>query len=131
MILQGGAAREFIRGTMKHFTESELECRCGCGSLLVDTELLKLLEQMRTITAKPIRLVSCCRCEQHNAEVGGKKRSEHLTGQAADLSTPTSAHKWTYARLAFQLGVSRIGIGESFIHLGVSSTLPQHVLWTY
>jgi hypothetical protein len=31
----------------------------------------------------------------------------------------------------FAMGVTRIGIGQTFIHVGVSTDKPQEVIWHY
>lgn len=41
----------------------------------------------------PIRINSGCRCEKHNAEVGGTNGSFHTKGLAADLSCSLGGKK--------------------------------------
>ncbi len=47
-----------------------------------------LLEQVRTRLAVPIIVTSGYRCALLNAAVGGQRKSQHLTGQAADFIAP-------------------------------------------
>lgn len=69
-----------------HFYRDEFACKCGCGFDIVDAELVYALESMRIMFGgRPIIINSGCRCENHNASVGGTKGSYHLKGQAADI----------------------------------------------
>ena len=54
------------------------------------------LDQIRSAYGKPIIITSGYRCPELNRKVGGKKNSQHLSGQAADL-------KWDEDLLQFIL----------------------------
>jgi uncharacterized protein YcbK (DUF882 family) len=69
----------------KYFDRSEFKCKCGCGFDTVDHELIVVLEEIRLRFGKPVTINSGCRCERHNAEEGGSKGSQHITGKAADI----------------------------------------------
>lgn len=69
----------------KNFSRSEFACKCGCGFDTVDTELLEILEKVRTHFGKPVTINSACRCENHNESIGGGKNSQHKFGRAADI----------------------------------------------
>ena len=76
---------------MKWFKDKEFACKC-CGQLpplarenvkaLVDV----ILDPVRERLGKPIIVNSGYRCPKHNKEVGGVKNSQHLVGQAADVT---------------------------------------------
>jgi uncharacterized protein YcbK (DUF882 family) len=70
----------------EHFKVSEFACHCGCGYNVVTPELLALLEEIRALYGKPVKVLSGCRCPKRNAAVGGKTKSYHLLGMAADVS---------------------------------------------
>lgn len=64
-------------------------CRCGCGFDTMDYELVELLKRVsRRFNVDEIVINSWCRCEQHNAAVGGAPTSQHLRGRAADIVVP-------------------------------------------
>ncbi|TXH14195.1 MAG: peptidase M15A [Hyphomicrobiaceae bacterium] len=44
-----------------------------------------ILQPLRNIVGQPIFVNSGYRCPRLNKDIGGKKNSQHLTGQAADL----------------------------------------------
>lgn len=62
----------------EHFSSVEFECRCGCGLLMVNPALVKMLERVRTIIDKPMIVHCVCRCHEHNMAVGGSENSQHL-----------------------------------------------------
>jgi hypothetical protein len=72
----------------EHFTESELQCKCGCGQNGCTEPLLHALEAFRAAVARPVTIRSAFRCAKHNAAVGGVPNSEHTRGEAADVAVP-------------------------------------------
>jgi uncharacterized protein YcbK (DUF882 family) len=68
-----------------NFTRAEFACKCGCGFDTVDATLLRGLQRLRDVVARPIIITSACRCKAHNAKVGGVSTSRHLIAQAADI----------------------------------------------
>jgi uncharacterized protein YcbK (DUF882 family) len=103
---------------------------CGVGG--PDPRLLILLDAMRGLYGKPIRVTSGPRCEAHNAAVGGKTTSSHLTGQAADLACAYSGDRLTLVQAALECGCKRIGISfdGGFIHVDVDDEAPAGI-WGY
>ena len=76
-----------------HFKVSEFACKCGCGKDDVDQRVIDMAETIREALDVPVRVNSGCRCEKHNAKVGGVKGSKHTKGFAADLSCSLGAKK--------------------------------------
>lgn len=115
-----------------HYDTSEFACKCGCGFGThpgdVSERLLEKLEAMRPMTG-PQKLNSGCRCPKRNAEIGGSEHSAHTRGEAADLDSPTSGRAFVLVKYAYLAGFRRIGIERGCIHLDVSATLPQDVLF--
>lgn len=69
-----------------NFSRSEFACghcgrRVGPSLALVD-----VLQRMRTSMGAPLVIVSGYRCPAYNRAVGGVLKSEHLTGNAADIA---------------------------------------------
>lgn len=103
-----------------HFDSSEFACHCGCGSCEADSELLKVLEELRTHFGRPVIITSGYRCETHNANVGGAKKSQHLFGKAADVRVPGISADKVHAYL-IQKYPNQYGIGkyENWTHIDV------------
>ena len=70
----------------RNFSSREFRCRCGCDRAEVNPRLVEALQQLRDLAGRPIRITSGYRCPDHNRAKGGKKRSQHLLGNAADLA---------------------------------------------
>jgi len=75
-----------------NFSLRELRCRCAdphCHFTLVDPRLVETLQTLREIVARPVLLASGYRCASHNQRVGGRLRSFHTQGMAADIRCRT------------------------------------------
>lgn len=70
----------------KNFKVSEFACHCGCGFNIIDQRVIDMAQTIRDALGVPVHVNSGCRCEKHNAKVGGIKGSKHTKGLAADLS---------------------------------------------
>ena len=114
-----------------HFSTSEFVCRCGCGRVFIEPELIQTLEAIREYAGFPVVITSGFRCPDQNAAAGGSPDSAHLRGEAADFSVTSSHRRFKFIESAIMAGVSRIGIGETFLHIDVSKRLPQEVIWGY
>lgn len=118
--------------TWKHFTESEFASSDDPSSgALIDHSLVDTLDIIREECGFPFHINSGVRTPSHNAEVGGKTESEHLTGNAVDISVSDSRQRFLIVQSAIKHGINRIGVAKSFVHLGNSPNHPQDVLWTY
>lgn len=112
----------------KYFVDDEMRCKCGCGMLVINQELLKKLDELREMVKIPIIVTSGCRCNAHNREVGGVDTSDHLDGIAVDLRCSDMK---LLLRAALKM-FPRVGIGpkRSFIHVDINKKLPAWY-WTY
>ena len=111
----------------EHFKRSEFACSCGCGFDTVDVVLLEALEAIRGHFKQPVRVTSACRCDSHNASVGGAKGSQHKKGRAADIQV-SSVSPDDVASFAEDLGMS-VGRYETFTHVDSRSGAPSR--WSY
>ncbi|MBL5899944.1 serine/threonine protein kinase [Lelliottia amnigena] len=104
----------------EHFSIGEFTCRCGCGFDSISPELITVLEDVRMHFGAPVKINSGCRCEKHNAKVGGVPNSQHVQGIAADIvvSGRTSALVADYLERKYP---DRYGVGRysSFTHIDV------------
>ena len=76
---------------MKYFRINEFRCHCGCqmpaeARQNIEALVDNVLDPVREAYGKPIYVNSGYRCEKHNKAVGGVPKSQHMLGQAADIS---------------------------------------------
>ena len=73
------------------------------------------------------------RSAAHNAKVGGVSNSSHLIPacKAVDIHTPNKQVRDRLVYEAHNVGFTRIGVGQNFIHLDVDTGKSQYVAWGY
>lgn len=113
-----------------HFSRSEFRCH-GYGKAghpahvdLVDPELVRRLEVLRSTIGRPLTIISGHRCPWENRRVGGAANSQHLYGKAADIPSG-------YASVATAASAGFTGIGNRgawAVHVDVR---PSPARWTY
>lgn len=113
-----------------NFAPEEFTCSCGCagGPMEMSIFLLNKLQDLRTKLGFPFVVTSGFRCYAHNATVGGVENSAHTKGEAADISIGGSSQRFRFLRSAI-FSFDRVGVYPTFIHVDVSTTLPQDVCW--
>ncbi len=102
----------------QYFKRSEFACKCGCGYDTIDAMTLELLTNVREHFGKTINVSSGFRCARHNKAVGGAKKSYHLSGKAADISSPDVAPSEMYLYLCEKFK-SQFGfiLYDTFVHV--------------
>jgi hypothetical protein len=120
-----------IRELYEYFTDSEIQCKCGCGFKELEHGFSKKLLNARKIAKVKFKVNSCCRCKNHNRDVGSTDASDHVTGEGIDIDTPNSYIRFRILYGAVKSGFTRIGIHKDFIHLGDRADNPQEVTWLY
>lgn len=117
---------------MKYFKLSEFDSPDLVGSgEAMDKEFLSRLDQARSLCDIPFRITSGYRSEDHNRKVGGVLGSSHTKGLAADISCTNSAARHIIVTALLQVGLNRIGIADTFIHVDRDSSKAANVIWTY
>ncbi|QDP61075.1 MAG: putative peptidase M15 [Prokaryotic dsDNA virus sp.] len=117
---------------LKWFTLSEFDSpdKKGSGSKM-NPAFLKILDELRDRFGKPMKINSGYRTEKHNKKIGGVKDSSHMKGLAVDVSITNSQDRFHFLKCCFQLGITRIGVANSFIHIDIDDEKPKKVIWTY
>lgn len=116
---------------MKHFKQSEFACKCGCGLNNFSHVLSAIIDDMRELCGFPFVVRSACRCVSRNKNEGGKPRSDHLTGEGIDIKATDNYMRFMIISHAVFAGVTRLGLGRSFIHLGIREGNPKKRFWFY
>lgn len=117
---------------MRNFKYSEFDSPDEKGSgKKMDTQFLKLLDRARDLYGKPMTITSGYRTEEHNEKVGGVPTSSHLKGLAADIACDNSADRWDLIDSLLKVGINRIGVAGTFIHVDADPDKTPFVIWTY
>ncbi len=106
-------------------------CPCGNCDVKPSQELLDFLNRVRAEAGIPMYVTSGPRCAPYNTHIGGAKYGEHLDGDGADIQATNSRQRFKLLDAAFRCGCKRLGLGISFLHLGVSIINDQDVAWNY
>ena len=111
-----------------HFSESEMTCNCGCGKNNADPKTIRMINWARDIAGFPFPVSSWCRCEKHNADVGGVPNSSHLKGCAVDIGIADSERKMEALMALITAGFRRIGVYSWGLHVD-TDTEKRTALW--
>ena len=106
-----------------NFKVKEFACTDGSDPIFIDSELVTVLQNIRTHFGKAVTITSAYRTPTKNKAVGGTTYSQHLYGRAADIKVKGVAPK-TVAAYAEKLLPKKGGIGtySTFTHVDVRST---------
>ena len=96
-------------------------------------DLMDILQRLEARMGFELTVTSGQRGHDHNVEVGGVPDSEHTYDPAkgADVLCKQSITRYKMVQWLLQHGVTRIGIGNEFIHVGIADDKPQYVIWDY
>jgi uncharacterized protein YcbK (DUF882 family) len=120
------------KNNMKYFKLSEFDSPDMVGSgELMDKEFLSKLDQARSLCDIPFRITSGYRTEEHNRKVKGVLGSSHTKGLAADIACTNSAARHIIVSALLKVGLNRIGIANTFIHVDRDPSKVANVIWTY
>ena len=117
---------------MRYFTLDEFDSPDlpGSGAFMND-DFLHALDEARHIAGVPFRINSGFRSPAHNARVGGSAASSHLSGWAADISATSSNRRWKIIEALIQVGFTRIGVADTFVHVDMDPDKARNVMWLY
>lgn len=116
-----------------HFTAAEMACKC-CGYLFLTDAAKRLIDSLEILRAQiggPVQIVSGCRCQKHNREIGGAPNSRHLYGDAADLHV-NGVSPQELRRIVKEIcpAIHGIGVGKTKFHIDARPG-PTLVEWVY
>lgn len=106
-----------------NFRVREFACTDGTDPIFISTDLVTVLQKIRTHFGKAVTITSAYRTPTRNKAVGGTAYSQHLYGNAADIKvngvSPTKVAEYAEKLLPNKGG---IGIYDTFTHIDVRST---------
>jgi len=106
----------------KYFTDKEVE------GLLLD--FVDILDRARDIAGIPFIITSGYRTMDENDLLpGSAKDSAHLSGLAVDLLADNSITRFKITKALISVGLCRIGIYQTHLHVDNDLSKPQGVMW--
>lgn len=118
--------------TSKHFSEVEfLRCNPSCSMQDMDQRIIDMWDAVRDKTGIPLRLNSAYRSAAHERTRGRTGTSAHTLGKAMDIACNSGSTRMKIIKAMIEVGFTRIGIGNTFIHGDCSFNHAQNVMWTY
>ena len=95
--------------------------------------LKRHLRELQKRMGFSLTITSGYRHPDQNKEVGGVNDSEHTydPAEAVDVLCKRSITRFKMVKELMDMGITRIGIGNEFIHIGIGADKPQHVMWDY
>lgn len=114
----------FNQGThqvSEHFKVKEFAQKdYRCDKILIESELVKVLEDVRTHFNMPVIITSGYRTPEYNKKIGGVKNSQHTKGTAADIKVKmvlaSEVQRYLNCKYPDKYGIGRY---ESFTHIDV------------
>ena len=123
---------------LKYFKIEEFDSpdQKGSGDKYMSSDFLNKLDLARHYANLPFTINSGARTPEHNAKVGGKPQSSHLTTTeggacAADIKYLGSRARFIIVQSLLRAGLTRIGIHEVFIHVDDDPNKDKDVIWLY
>ena len=117
---------------INHFKSPEFDSPDIPGSgEQMNATTVEMLDEAREYANIPFTITSGVRSEAHNAKVGGKNGSAHLTGHAFDIAVRSGIERYIIITALLYAGFTRIGVSKGFIHGDNDESKPQNVIWTY
>lgn len=115
-------AKDGNKKLSSNFKVKEFACTDGSDPIFIDSELVNVLQKIRTHFGKSVTITSAYRTPGKNKAVGGETYSQHLYGRAADIKvngvTPKKVAAYAETLLKNKGG---IGIYSTFTHVDVRS----------
>lgn len=106
-----------------NFKVREFACTDGSDPIFIDSNLVNVLQKIRTHFGTSVTITSAYRTPGRNKAVGGQTYSQHLYGKAADIKVKGVSPKTVAAYVEKIMPKSGgIGIYNSFTHIDTRST---------
>jgi zinc D-Ala-D-Ala carboxypeptidase len=115
---------------MRYFKKEEFWCPC-CGKEKMQPDFLLMMDTIRMLHGGPLYINSGWRCESHNTDIGGALNSAHPRGWAVDISVLGSRKRYELMSICFRVGITRMGVMNTALHIDMDPDLPQNVIWDY
>ena len=106
-----------------NFRVKEFACTDGSDPIFIDSDLVNVLQKVRTYFGKSVTITSAYRTPTRNKAVGGTTYSQHQYGTAADIKVAGVSPKKVAQYVEKLLpNTGGIGIYSTFTHVDVRKT---------
>ena len=124
---------------LRYFQSSEFDSPDEPGSgARMDPEFLKLLDEARHRAGVPFRISrgGGYRTKEYNRSLcqrnpNASPTSSHMRGLAADIACQDSRERFLILQALTAVGLNRIGIARTFLHVDDDENKPGDLCWTY
>lgn len=107
----------------KNFSVREFGCQDGSDPIFISSELVNILQKVRTHFGTPVTINSAYRTPNHNKKIGGSTYSQHTYGRAADIVVKGVSPKKVAAYVEKLMpNKGGIGIYGTFTHIDTRET---------
>ena len=93
-------------------------------------EFLFVLDEAREFAGIPFIINSAYRSPEHPLSIKNPS-SSHIKGLAVDIKATDSKTRFKIVKALIEVGFTRIGIADTFIHVDLDLDKTQNVIWTY
>ena len=111
-------AKDGNKKVSTNFRVKEFACTDGSDPIFIDSDLVNILQKIRTHFGKSVTITSAYRTPGKNKAVGGTTYSQHLYGRAADIKvngvSPKKVAAYEETLLKIKGG---IGTYSTFTHI--------------
>lgn len=120
----------------KNFSVYEFACNDKSDTVLIDTELVEVLQNVRDHFGKAVKINSAYRTPAYNITIGGSSKSQHCLGTAADIKItgvdPLKIALYVSSLPQFKgrggIGYySRANVRDGFVHIDVRKTVSRWI----
>lgn len=118
---------------MKDFLCDEALSRAvpACKNEALNREFAMLVRNAASLCDFDWHINSAFRSVAYEKSKGREGTSSHCKGLAVDVAAPTSSMRYHIVRAALAVGISRIGIGRTFVHLDADLDKTPEVIFHY
>ena len=118
----------------RYFSEQEFrKCDPPCDRESMEQDFLDVMDDIRRKARIPLVINCAYRSREYDKKKGRSGNSAHTQGLAVDIRCNTSENRLKIVKAALECGITRIGIGKTFIHIDMGERvgLPANVIWHY
>ena len=96
----------------------------------MNKDFLFVLDEAREFAGIPFVINSAYRSPEHPLSIKNPS-SSHIKGLAVDIKATDSVTRFKIVKALIEVGFTRIGIADTFIHVDLDLNKTQNVIWTY